>query len=142
MDTQPLTAKEDGITGIVDYPSDEAIPPKYQPASSADETPMQGGVGDDDDVAMQRSNESDIPELTQPGDMEDEDMPRTPFRDFSDSDYEMRQYEPTSPGHSPGTPKVDDGSDGQPQAKRSRLDRITLIQSIYNMLQLKKRKDV
>ena len=49
MVAPPLAGKEDGVTGIVDYPSDEGLPPKHKPASSAGEAPMQEDVGDDDD---------------------------------------------------------------------------------------------
>ena len=58
---------------------------------------MQEDVGDDDDAAMQtsgadaHSDRTDIPQLVQPGDMEDVHV--------------SVLYETSSPGQSPGTPK-------------------------------------
>ena len=107
VDAPPVAAKEAGDTGIwlpsvyADfYPSDDATPPKQQPASSAGDTPMEEDGGGDDDVAQTsgadvHSDRADIPELVQPGDMEDEDM--------------NVLYEPSSPGQSLGTPKQEGG---------------------------------
>ena len=98
---------------------------------------MQEDVGDDGDAAMQtsgadaHSDRTDIPELAQPGDMEDEDM--------------NVLYELSSPAQSPGTPKQEGGQAHReecPDAKRSRLSRISMLQSLCSLNKLKKRSDV
>ena len=73
----------------------------------------------------------DIPELVEEDDDEDMNV--------------MDDYEPASPGPSPGTPKQDDEDGPQlelPEAKRSRLSRISMLQNFCRLDKLKARSDV
>ena len=50
---------------------------------------------------------------------------------------------PASPSAGPGTPKLDDGPELEsPNAKRSRLSRITAMQNLCKLEKLKSRNDV
>ena len=142
VDAPPVATNKDGDkeTSLPSvhadfYPSDAGVQGGMVPP--ADE-PQPAKHLDDNDAPMQtsgagaHSNRTDIPEL----EMEDEDM--------NDEDMNV-SYEPSSPGQSPGAANQEGGQahhEECPDAKRSRLSRISMLQSLCSLNKLKKRSDV
>ena len=131
---QPL-----GVRGGMDLSADKPQPAKHQ---SPGVVAAEADAGDDNNIQL--SGDKPIPdddgilELVQEDDGDETMEPLN--RDFVESDEDV---EPASPRVGPATPNLDDRSElALPNAKRSRLSRITAIQNLCKMEQLKSRNAV
>ena len=132
-----------GVQGDMVFPADELQPAKHQESGVVAAEADAGTVDADEKVyddeaaphAAHAVPEDDIPELED----DDEPIEQAPLQDFIESDEEIG---PASPGAGPGTPRLDEGPEQEkPNAKRSRLSRITNLQILCKIEQLKSRND-
>ena len=123
----------------MDLTADELQPAKHQ---SHGVVAAEADAGDDNNIQasgdIQIPDDDGIPELVQEDDGDETLEPLN--RDFVESDEDA---EPASPGVGSAIPKLDDRPELElPNAKRSRLSRITAIQNLCEMETFKSRDDV